>query len=72
MEGTIVVNVSRRVPHPRYHKVIKKNKKYYTDTAGLSFKEGQEVTIIETRPLSKTKRWRVLDDSLSHLKEASI
>ena len=60
MEKTAVVQVSRLIPHPKYKKVIVRNKKYYAhcDKEGIIL--GQRVRIQETRPLSKTKRWRVV------------
>jgi small subunit ribosomal protein S17 len=60
MDKTIVVSVSRRVRHPRYDKVVNLDKKYYAhDDAGTA-KIGDTVTIMETRPMSKLKRWRVV------------
>lgn len=61
MEKTAVVRVSRTLRHPKYEKVITRSKKYYAhDEAGLC-KVGDEVTIVECRPLSKMKRWRVVE-----------
>jgi len=57
MAKTIVVEVSRRVPHPVYKRIISKRKKFYAhDEQGLA-KMGDVVRITESRPLSKTKRW---------------
>ena len=60
MDKTIVVRVDRRVVHPRYGKVITLSKKFYVhdekDEAGV----GDKVAIVETRPLSKLKRWRLV------------
>jgi small subunit ribosomal protein S17 len=59
MEKTVVVKVERTFRHPRYGKVIRRAKKYYAHHDGLNLNEGDKVTIIETRPISKLKRWRV-------------
>lgn len=57
MAKTIVVEVSRRVAHPFYRRIIKKRKKFYAhDEQGLA-KVGDVVRIVEHRPLSKLKRW---------------
>lgn len=61
MTKTIVVEVSRRVPHPLYRRIVTKRKKFYAhDEKGLA-KMGDRVRIIETRPLSKLKRWRLAE-----------
>src|SRR5436305_15083575 len=57
MEKTIVVEVSRRVPHPIYKRIINKRKKFYAHDEQSEAKMGDVVRIIESRPLSKTKRW---------------
>lgn len=59
MDKTVTVRVERRMPHPVLKKVIKLNKKYYAHTEE-KLEVGQKVTIQETRPLSKLKRWRVV------------
>lgn len=59
MEKTVVVKVERTFRHPRYEKVITRAKKYYAHNDSKDLKVGDEVTIVETRPLSKLKRWRV-------------
>jgi len=59
-DKTIIVNVERRVSHPLYQKVVKQNKKYYAHDEENQAKVGDKVRIVETRPLSKTKRWRLL------------
>lgn len=61
MQKTIVVAVHRRVKHPIYGKFIKKTKKFHAHDETNDAKVGDVVTIIETRPLSKTKRWRLLN-----------
>lgn len=61
MAKTIVVQVSRRVPHPLYRRVVTKRSKFYAhDETGLA-KMGDRVRIVETRPLSKLKRWRLAE-----------
>jgi small subunit ribosomal protein S17 len=57
MTKTIVVEVSRRVPHPLYKRIINKRKKFYAHDEESTAKMGDVVRIIESRPLSKTKRW---------------
>ena len=64
-DKTIVVAVTRRVAHPLYKKVVKHTKKYYAHDESNEAKIGDMVRIIETRPLSKLKRWR-LTGVLSH------
>lgn len=60
MDKTVVVSVERVVRHPRYGKVVKRSKKYYAHHEGEPLAIGQEVTISETRPISKTKCWRTV------------
>ena len=60
MDKTIVVSVERLVKHRLYKKYIKQSKKYYAHDENNSYKNGDMVEIIATKPLSKTKRWRVL------------
>ncbi|MFA6914858.1 MAG: 30S ribosomal protein S17 [Parachlamydiales bacterium] len=60
MQKTLVVRVQRTLLHPRYGKVITLNKKYYAHYEGNDYKVGDEVSIMETRPMSKLKRWRVV------------
>jgi small subunit ribosomal protein S17 len=61
MDKTVVVLVERRVRHPLYKKEIKKRKKFYAHDENNQCKVGDLVKIMETRPLSKLKRWRVID-----------
>lgn len=61
MTKTIVVKVERRVPHPIFKKIVRKTSKFYAhDENGLA-KEGDKVLIAETRPLSKLKRWELIE-----------
>src|SRR6266446_6988389 len=60
MAKTIVVRVERRFAHPRYKKVVTGYKKLYAHDEKSEAKVGDRVRIEETRPLSKTKRWRLV------------
>jgi len=60
-EKTIIVLVERRTPHPLYKKVVKTSKRYVADDQKNEAKVGDKVKIIETRPLSKTKCWRLTE-----------
>jgi small subunit ribosomal protein S17 len=57
MTKTIVVEVTRRVPHPIYKRTITKRKKFYAHDEQSTARQGDMVRIIESRPLSKLKRW---------------
>ena len=59
-QKTIVVLVDRRMTHPLYHKVMTRSKKYYAHDEKNEAKMGDRVEIVETRPLSKLKRWRLM------------
>ena len=59
MTKTIVVEVTRRVPHPVYKRIINKRSKFYAHDEQQSAKIGDTVRIIECRPMSKLKRWRL-------------
>lgn len=61
MEKTIVVEYIARVPHPKFKKIVKKSKKFYAHDENSIAKEGDKVRIIETRPLSKLKRWELVE-----------
>jgi len=61
MEKTIVVEVTRQYKHPLYGKILKSKKKYHAHDEENRCDMGDTVRIIETRPLSKNKRWRLLD-----------
>jgi len=58
---TVVVQVDRRFTHPVMHKTIRRSKKYHAHDEKNEFKVGDVVRIEETRPLSKTKRWRLAE-----------
>ena len=59
MANTAVVEVSRRVPHPLYKKLLKKSKNFKADTAGIEVAVGNEVKIVEIKPMSKTKYFAI-------------
>ena len=59
MQKTIVVEVTRRVPHPVYKRIINKRNKFYAHDEESAAKVGDVVRIIECRPLSKLKHWRL-------------
>jgi small subunit ribosomal protein S17 len=61
MQHTVTVRIERRLRHPQFEKVISRGKKCYAHNDKLDIPIGAKVRIIETRPLSKMKRWRVLE-----------
>lgn len=61
MAKTIVVKVERRFQHPRYRKIVTGYKKFYAHDEKRVAKVGDRVRIQETRPLSKSKRWRLVE-----------
>jgi small subunit ribosomal protein S17 len=63
MQDTILVEVTRRVPHPLYKKLLKKSKQFKVDTKGQEkqLTLGETVKIVETKPISKTKYFKVLE-----------
>jgi small subunit ribosomal protein S17 len=61
MHKTIVVSVKRRFPHPQFKKVVTSFKKFYAHDEESQAKIGDVVRIAETRPLSKLKRWRLVE-----------
>lgn len=76
MAKTIVVQVTRRVPHPLYKRIVSKRNKFYAHDEAGAAKVGDVVRIIESRPLSKLKRWtlgevlrRAVDTSVAGLAE---
>jgi small subunit ribosomal protein S17 len=60
MKDTIVVTEERLVKHALYGKYMRRNSKFYAHDAGNTAKEGDEVEIMQTRPISKTKNWRLV------------
>jgi small subunit ribosomal protein S17 len=61
MDKTIVVRTVTRVPHPKFGKIVKQMKKFYVHDEKNQAKPGDTVRIMETRPLSKLKRWRLVE-----------
>lgn len=61
MQKTLVVEVKRERPHPIYKKMMRKSKRFKVHSENPEIKLGNAVKIIETKPLSKEKRWRVLE-----------
>jgi small subunit ribosomal protein S17 len=61
MAKTIVVRVQRRFPHPRFKKIVTAYKKFYAHDEKTEAKVGDTVRIEETRPLSKLKRWKLVE-----------
>ena len=60
-DKTVTVLVERKVKHPLYGKIIRRSKRYNAHDEDNSYKTGERVRIEETKPISKTKTWRVLD-----------
>lgn len=60
---TVIVRVDRRVSHPIYKKTIMRSKKYAAHDENNQFKTGDVVRIIESKPMSKSKRWAVISDA---------
>ena len=65
MEKTVIVSVSRFIKHPLYGKFYKVSKKYKAHDEENKYKVGDNVEIVETKPISKDKRFSVLDGSAS-------
>jgi len=59
MSKTVVVKVERRVPHPMFKKIITRSARFYAHNEKEGVRVGDTVRIVETRPLSRLKRWRV-------------
>ncbi len=59
MDKTVVVRIDRRIQHPLYKRIISRSSKLYAHDEGNECKAGDVVKVTSTRPLSKTKRWRV-------------
>ena len=62
-DKTVVVSVERQVMHPVYKKFVKRSKKYAAHDENNQFKVGDQVSIIESKPYSKTKAWTVVVDN---------
>ena len=61
MDSTAVIGVIERVRHPRYAKTVQRTKRLYAHNTDAELKPGDRVRVSETRPLSKLKRWRVVE-----------
>ncbi|HIK33234.1 MAG TPA: 30S ribosomal protein S17 [Oscillatoriales cyanobacterium M59_W2019_021] len=61
MDKTVVVAIENRAPHPKYGKIIVRTKRYKAHDENNECREGDRVRIRETRPLSRTKRWTVVE-----------
>ncbi len=61
MDKTVVVQIDRRMPHPQYGKMVTRTRRLKAHDEENSAKTGDTVRIMETRPLSKDKRWRVVE-----------
>jgi small subunit ribosomal protein S17 len=61
MDKTVVVLVTERVRHPRYKKTLLRSKKLYAHDETNDVRTGDRVRVMETRPLSKSKRWRIVE-----------
>lgn len=61
MQKTIVVEVTRKTPHPLYKKLIKRSKKFLVDSGEKTYTVGEAVKIIETKPVAKNKYFKVLE-----------
>ena len=68
MKGSVVVEVTRKTPHPLYRKLILQSKRYIVDSKGAEVKEGDVVTIIETRKMAGSKHF-ALKQHASSVKE---
>ena len=63
MDKTVVVLVSRTVQHPKYNKRMHRSKKFKVHDPENRYKEGDKVSIVECQPISKLKRWRVMEEN---------
>jgi len=71
MQKTIVVQVSRRVPHNLYKRIVTKRKRFYAHDEESTAKLGDVVRIVECRPLSHLKRWK-LDEVIRRAAQVSV
>lgn len=61
MEKTLVVQVERRMPHAKYKKIIRVRNKFYVHDEDKKAKQGDTVKIVECRPISRLKRWQLVE-----------
>lgn len=62
MNKTVVVEVTRRVPHPLYKKLLKKSKKFLADSGEQTVNVGETVKIVETKPIAKNKHFKLVEE----------
>ena len=62
-DKTITVSVTRRIKHKLYKKIIRQTKKYHAHDENNQYKIGDTVSIIETKPISKLKKWKVISNT---------
>jgi len=60
-EKTVTVSIEIQFPHPKYKKIVKKTRKLHAHDENFDAKSGDTVKIMETKPYSKTKRWRITE-----------
>jgi len=60
---TIIVDITRRIKHKLYKKIIRRTKKYHAHDEKNEFKVGDMVSIIESKPISKLKKWKVISNN---------
>ena len=60
-EKTVTVSIEIQFPHPKYKKIVKKTRKLHAHDENIDAKIGDTVKIMETKPYSKTKRWRITE-----------
>jgi len=70
-EKTLVVKVERRFTHPLLKKTVRKSKNYHAHVENKTQKVGDQVSIEETKPISKLKRWIVIDEAAAKAPEAA-
>ena len=63
LDKTITVNVTRRIRHKLYKKIIRQTKKYHAHDENNEFNVGDLVSIIESKPISKLKKWRAISNT---------
>ena len=62
MQKTIVVEVTRKVAHPMYKKLMKRSKKFFVDSGAKQYAIGDTIRIVETKPISKNKFFQVMEE----------
>lgn len=61
MKKTVIVEIAMKFPHPLYKKIIKRDNRFSVDIGNFTPKVGDKVKIVETKPISKTKHFRILE-----------